>query len=60
MSDEDLVAPREDVIFYRYTGKVTNESAKDFKARVAASEDYDAAKNYRNSAIDDEKEGTEK
>lgn len=48
------------MIFYRYTGKVTTESANDFKSRVKASDDYDAAKNARNSMIDDLKKGGQK
>ncbi len=44
---------REDVIFYRYTGKVTTESAAEFKARVPASVGYDEAKKARDSLIDD-------
>lgn len=52
MPDSKLKVPREDVIFYRYTGKPTNESAAEFKARVAESKDYDAAKNFRNALMD--------
>lgn len=49
--NEKLRVPREDVFFYRYTGKKTTESASEFKKRVAASEDYDSAKVMRDNAI---------
>ena len=42
---------REPIIFYKYTGKMTRESAEDFFARVSASKDYDAAKNSRDKSM---------
>lgn len=52
MKDSQLKVPREDVIFYRYTGRKTTESAEDFKKRVAASNSYDEAKKVRNDMMD--------
>ena len=54
ISDGKLSVPREDVIFYRYTGKSSNESAEDFKKRVAPSKDYGEAKQFRNDLMDKE------
>jgi len=53
MPDDKLNVPREDVIFYRYTGKPTTETAKEFKQRVAASNDYYSARDVRNSLMDE-------
>ena len=41
----------EPVIFYKYTGRVTAESAKNFMMRVPVSEDYDTAKAARNASM---------
>lgn len=45
--------PRENIIFYRYTGKVPDkiESPESFFKRVKKSKDYDAAKDVRNSLL---------
>lgn len=40
---------KEPVVFYKYTGKVTNESIEDFKNRVPESKDYDEAKKMRDN-----------
>lgn len=50
-SDKTLRQKREPIIFYRYTGKVTTESAKDFCNRVPPSNDYMAAEEARDEAI---------
>lgn len=41
----------EPVIFYKYTGKVTNETFDEFKSRVNPSADYDAAMKIRDEDI---------
>lgn len=45
--------PRENIIFYRYTGKVPDkiESPESFFKRVKKSKDYDAAKDVRDSLL---------
>lgn len=45
--------PRENIIFYRYTGKVPDkiESPESFFKRVKKSKDYDAAKDVRESLL---------
>lgn len=55
-SEDDLAQPREPIIFYRYTGRVTTESARDFVNRVPASKDYFAAEEARDKAIEDAKD----
>lgn len=42
---------KEDIIFYKYTGNSTMESAKDFKLRVPASSDYDTAQKQRDKEL---------
>ena len=43
---------KEDIIFYRYTGKKDiNDSAKDFKKNTAPNQDYDEACNKRDETI---------
>lgn len=54
-SDDELMYPREPIIFYRYTGKNSNESAHDFVNRVRASDDYFAAEEARDKAIEEAK-----
>lgn len=49
--DSALKVGREDIIFYRYTGRVSAGGAADFKSRVPASEDYDAAYSARDAAL---------
>ena len=41
----------EPVIFYKYTGKVTNETFEEFKNRVKPSSDYDEAMSIRDKEI---------
>lgn len=53
--DDELILPREPIIFYRYTGKVSTESAHDFVNRVRASDDYFAAEEARDNAIKEAK-----
>ena len=53
--DDELAYPREPIIFYRYTGNVSTESAHDFVNRVRASDDYFAAEEARDKAISDAK-----
>jgi hypothetical protein len=54
-SEDDLIQGREPIIFYRYTGKNTGESAADFVNRVPASSDYFAAEEARDKAIEEAK-----
>ena len=42
---------KEPVVFYKYTGKATNESLEDFKNRVPESKDYFAAQKMRDGQI---------
>lgn len=42
---------REPIIFYKYTGRATNESVDDFIKRITASKDYDEAKLVRDGEI---------
>ncbi len=44
----------EPIIFYRYTGKKSTESAEEFYARVPASEDYDTAMEMRDNKMEEE------
>lgn len=46
---------KEDIIFYRYTGKPTTESLADFKKRVAASADYSEAAKLRDNSLEEYK-----
>lgn len=54
-SDKNFVCKREDIVFYRYTGKNTTESFEDFRDRVGYSNDYEAAKRKRNRRISNDK-----
>lgn len=45
----------EPVIFYKYTGKITKQSYKDFIKNTTASADYDEAMDIRNKSIDKRK-----
>lgn len=47
---------KEPVIFYKYTGKATNESLEDFKNRVPESKDYFTAQKMRDDKIGGEKQ----
>ena len=42
---------KENVIFFKYTGKVTNETLDDFYDHVEESEDYDSAMKKRDESI---------
>lgn len=44
---------KEDIIFYRYTGKTTTESLDDFKKRVSASADYGEAAKMRDDSLEE-------
>ena len=50
-SNDELAVPREDIVFFRYTGKQHTESLEDFKKRVKASDDYDAAQSTRDKSL---------
>lgn len=62
--DEEKVRPddwkpeydKEPVVFYKYTGKATNESLEDFKNRVPESKDYFAAQKMRDDQIGGKKQ----
>ena len=43
---------KEDIVFYRYTGKVGTEKLSDFKKRVPASVDYVAAAKVRDDSLE--------
>ncbi len=43
---------KEDIVFYRYTGKVGTEKLSDFKKRVPASVDYGAAAKDRDDSLE--------
>lgn len=45
----------EPIIFYRYTGKKSTESAEEFYVRVPASEDYDTAMEMRDNKMEEER-----
>lgn len=45
---------KEAIIFYRYTGKKSTESSKEFCARVPASVDYDTAMQIRDNKMEEE------
>ena len=47
---------KEPVVFYKYTGKATNESIKDFINRVPESKDYFAAQKMRDDQIGGKKQ----
>ena len=47
----NLDVKREDIIFYKYTGKRHTESVDEFKQRVQASNDYDEAQVKRDNSI---------
>ena len=47
---------KEDIIFYRYTGKTTTESLADFKKRVSASSNYGEAAKKRDNSLENEDE----
>lgn len=50
--DSQLKVPREDVVFYRYTGDSTEQiSLEDFKKQVPASRGYDEAKKRRDDSF---------
>ena len=63
-NDEEKVRPddwkpeydKEPVVFYKYTGKATNESLEDFKNRVPESKDYFAAQKIRDDQIGGKKQ----
>ena len=42
----------EPIIFYRYTGKIGNESVEDFTSRIKASKDYDTAMEIRDKSME--------
>lgn len=48
---------KEPVVFYKYTGKATNESLEDFKNRVPESKDYFAAQKIRDDQINGKVKG---
>lgn len=49
--DSKLKSKREDIVFYKYTGKNSTETADDFKRRISASDDYDKAMETRNNSL---------
>lgn len=52
VSNSELkVARKEDIVFYKYTGKQSTESLGAFKNRVTASADYDTAYETRDKSI---------
>ncbi len=46
-----LAVPREDIIFYKYTGGMSTGSAEDFKASMPAASDYMAAQAARDGSL---------
>lgn len=52
ISNSELkIARKEDIVFYKYTGKQSTESLKSFKKRVSVSEDYDTAYAKRDNSM---------
>ena len=49
--EQGLSVEEEPVIFYKYTGKQTNETYDSFRSRVKASPSYDEAQKQRDTEV---------